>query len=76
MCCFPKKTWGTITGYADKAETLPLKIFEMGLIPGIKFRLLCQAPFHGPIMLEYGEEKSRLALRQSEAALILVSEDV
>lgn len=51
---------------------MPGKIIEMGLLPGTVFRVLYQAPFSGPLYVEFGEEKSRIALRQEEARFIIV----
>lgn len=51
---------------------MPNKIIEMGLLPETKFRILYQAPFHGPLYIEFGEEKSRIALREEEARFIVV----
>ncbi len=51
---------------------MPNKIIEMGLLPETKFRILYQAPFRGPLYIEFGEEKSRIALREEEARFIVV----
>ena len=64
---------GKITGY-DENSTLPMKIFEMGLLPGTSFVILKQAPFRGPLLIEYGEEHTKLILRVEEAKLLLVEE--
>ncbi len=72
MCCFPMKKKGKICGYDNNSMKMPTKIIEMGLLPETEFRILYQAPFHGPIYIEYGMEKSRIALRQEEAEFILV----
>jgi len=72
MCCFPKNTMGKILGYEDNAVNIPIKIIEMGLLPETEFKILYQAPFGGPIYVEFGSEKSRIALRKEEAAFILV----
>ncbi|WP_392437129.1 ferrous iron transport protein A [Cruoricaptor ignavus] len=72
LCCFPKKKLGQICDYNDGQDTMPCKIVEMGLVPGTKFRVLYQAPFRGPLYVEFGTEKSRLALREEEARYIQV----
>ena len=36
------------------------------------FKILFQAPFEGPLYIEFGEEKSRIALREEEARFIIV----
>lgn len=51
---------------------MPNKIIEMGLLPDTEFTILHQAPFKGPLYIEFGEEKSRLALREEEAQYIIV----
>ncbi|WP_312324814.1 FeoA family protein [Soonwooa sp.] len=51
---------------------MPTKILEMGLLPKTSFKILYQAPFDGPLYIEYGEERSRLALRIEEARFIEV----
>lgn len=72
LCCFPKNTAGKICGYDDDSLKMPNKIIEMGLLPDTFFRILYQAPFKGPLYIEFGEEKSRLALREEEARFIIV----
>lgn len=51
---------------------MPNKIIEMGLLPNTTFKVLFQAPFNGPLYVEFGEEKSRIALREEEARFIIV----
>ena len=46
------------------------KLFEFGLLPGAKFRVVNIAPFNGPISILVDD--SRVALRQKEAEFILV----
>ncbi len=72
MFCFPKNTFGKILGYENETLKMPAKVMEMGLLPETVFRILYQAPFSGPLYVEFGEEKSRIALRQEEAEFILV----
>jgi ferrous iron transport protein A len=72
LCCFPRKTSGKIVEYDNEHLEMPGKIIEMGLLPGTVFRILYQAPFRGPLYVEFGEEKSRIALRQEEARFIIV----
>ena len=50
---------------------MPNKIIEMGLLPETSFVILHQAPFN-PLYIEYGEEKTRVALREEEARFIFV----
>jgi hypothetical protein len=51
---------------------MPNKIIEMGLLPETVFKILYQAPFKGPLYIEFGDEKSRIALREEEARFIIV----
>ena len=71
---FPHQKSGVIKGYLNDGETLPTKIVEMGLLPETVFEILYQAPFQGPLYIEFGVEKSRIALREEEAAFILVEQ--
>ncbi len=72
LCCFPAEQDGIIVDYDNENLNMPGKIVEMGLLPGTAFRILYQAPFSGPLYIEYGTEKSRIALRQEEARFIIV----
>ena len=58
--------------YANDDLAMPAKIIEMGLLPQTAFRILYQAPMNGPLYIEYGREKSRIALREEEARFIIV----
>ncbi|WP_417428276.1 FeoA family protein [Halpernia sp.] len=72
LCCFPKNIIGRIEGYDNDNLKMPTKIIEMGLLPETTFKILYQAPFKGPLYIEFGEEKSRIALREEEAQYIFV----
>jgi len=72
LCCFPKNKSGKIVGYDNENLQMPTKIIEMGLLPETGFRVLYQAPFGGPLYIEYGSEKTRIALREAEARFIQV----
>ncbi|HBR11434.1 MAG TPA: ferrous iron transport protein A [Chryseobacterium sp.] len=72
LCCFPKNKSGKIIGYDNDNLMMPTKIIEMGLLPETSFRVLYQAPFGGPLYIEYGSEKTRIALREAEAKFIKV----
>nr|WP_262484481.1 FeoA family protein [Chryseobacterium sp. RU37D] len=74
MSRFPKNTMGKITGYDNDNLKMPNKIIEMGLLPETSFRILYQAPFKGPMYVEFGAEKSRIALREEEGDYIIVEE--
>lgn len=72
LCCFPKAKAGRIVGYENDDLKMPGKIIEMGLLPETVFKILYQAPFKGPLYIEFGDEKSRIALREEEARFIIV----
>nr|WP_246005135.1 FeoA family protein [Kaistella antarctica] len=63
---------GKILGYENDDLRMPNKIIEMGLLPETVFKILYQAPFKGPMYIEFGDEKSRIALREEEAQFIIV----
>ncbi len=71
---FPKNKKGKILGYDNDHLKMPNKIIEMGLLPETIFRILYQAPFSGPLYIEFGEEKSRIALREEEGDYIIVED--
>lgn len=72
LCCYPKDHLGKIVDYENADLRMPNKIIEMGLLPETVFKILYQAPFNGPLYIEFGEEKSRIALREEEARFIIV----
>lgn len=74
LSTFPKNKMGKILGYDNDHLKMPNKIIEMGLLPETIFRILYQAPFSGPMYVEFGEEKSRIALREEEGSYIIVEE--
>ncbi len=51
---------------------IPVKLYEMGLIPGSKFMVYKKAPFNGPICISVGIEECLIALRANEANIVLV----
>lgn len=72
LSSFPKNRLGKILGYNNDHLKMPNKIIEMGLLPETVFKILYQAPFNGPLYVEFGEEKSRIALRKEEGEYIIV----
>ncbi len=60
----------TIVGYAS--GEIPLKIYEMGLLPGVVFTMKQRLPLAGPICLHIKGNPNNVALRRAEAALILI----
>ncbi|MGM5631880.1 FeoA family protein [Apibacter raozihei] len=59
-----------VIGFSE--EEVPAKILEMGIVPGVVVKLKRQAPWNGPLYLEYGKEKSTIMLRKEEAKSILI----
>jgi len=74
LSSFPKNKIGKIVDYDNENLNMPTKIIEMGLLPETLFKILYQAPFNGPLYIEFGEEKSRIALRKEEGDFIIVED--
>ncbi|WP_411811687.1 ferrous iron transport protein A [Chryseobacterium scophthalmum] len=74
LSSFPKNKIGKIIDYDNDNLKMPTKIIEMGLLPETLFKILYQAPFNGPLYIEFGDEKSRIALRKEEGDFIIVEE--
>jgi len=60
----------TIIGYVS--GEIPLKIYEMGLLPGVVFTMKQRLPLNGPICLHISGNPNSVALRRAEADLILI----
>jgi len=60
----------TIVGY--RSDDIPIKIYEMGLLPGVTLTKKQQLPFNGPVYLRIQDNPNAIALRESEADLILI----
>lgn len=54
----------------SSSRNIPLKLLEMGCLPGNKVKLLHLAPFSDPMYLDIND--SFLAIRKETAALILI----
>ena len=74
LSSFPKNKIGKIVDYDNENLSMPTKIIEMGLLPETLFKILYQAPFNGPLYIEFGDEKSRIALRKEEGDFIIVED--
>lgn len=61
---------GTITGY--RTTDIPIKIYEMGLLPGQVLTLTQRLPFNGPVCVRVKNNPNAIALRAAEASLILI----
>ncbi len=60
---------GTIDQFTT--DEMPVKLLEMGLLPGNDVLVKNRAPFHGPLHVQVSGYN--LALRKEEAAFLLVS---
>lgn len=54
----------------SSSDFIPLKLLEMGCLPGNEVKLLYLAPFKGPLYLIVNG--SHLAIRKETASLILI----
>ncbi|WP_028951096.1 FeoA family protein [Sulfurihydrogenibium subterraneum] len=54
-------------------EDIKQKLYDLGIIPGVKVEVIQDAPFGGPIKLKVHDYC--LALRKKEASCILVEEE-
>ena len=54
----------------SSSEDIPLKLLEMGCLPGNTVELLQVAPFHDPMYLNING--SYLAIRKDTASLIII----
>ena len=54
----------------SSSKDIPLKLLEMGCLPGNEVKLLQLAPFSDPLYLNVND--SFLAIRKDTAALILI----
>ena len=55
------------------SNKIPIKLLEMGCLPGNDIRLIQQAPFKGPIYIEING--SYVAIRKETAKLIEIEID-
>ncbi|MGK6351847.1 FeoA family protein [Parapedobacter sp. DT-150] len=60
----------TIVGY--RSGDVPIKVYEMGLLPGVVLTMKQQLPFNGPVCVYIHNNPNAIALRRSEADLILI----
>jgi len=54
-------------------ERIPLKLIEMGCLPGNPVKLLQLAPYHGPMLLEING--SKIAIRRKTAMHIFIEKN-
>lgn len=61
---------GIIVGYGS--EDIPVKIYELGLLPGVCLELKQRVPFSGPLCISLTDTDNSIALRKNEAHNILI----
>lgn len=61
---------GRISGFSS--EEVPMKFYELGLIPGSFVILKKRLPFGGPVCIQLLESSNMIALRNTEARSILI----
>ncbi len=61
---------GRISGFSS--EDIPMKFYELGLIPGSFVTLKKRLPFGGPVCIQLMESVNLIALRDTEARSILI----
>ena len=66
LCDFPNLVKGRIKGYDNNEFIMSNKIIEMDFV------ILHKASFGGPLYVEFGVEKTRVALRLEEAKFVFV----
>ncbi|AWU43586.1 ferrous iron transport protein A [Blattabacterium sp. (Cryptocercus kyebangensis)] len=59
---------GIIKGY--KNEDFPIKLLELGILPGVKFEILFVSIFYDPLCISY--DQSCVTLRKKEAENIII----
>lgn len=53
-------------------EEIPMKLLEIGLLPDTVVKIIQKAPFGGPLLIEFGKEKNRVAIRSEQASQIAI----
>ncbi|SFB94173.1 ferrous iron transport protein A [Parapedobacter composti] len=70
ICFLRKGESAVITGY--RSHEVPIKVYEMGLLPGVVLTMKQRLPFNGPICIYIKDNPNAIALRTAEADLILI----
>ncbi|WP_185871557.1 FeoA family protein [Blattabacterium cuenoti] len=63
---------GIIKGY--KNDDFPIKLLELGILPGVKFEILFVSIFYDPLCISY--DQSFLILRKEEAENIIIEPEI
>lgn len=51
---------------------IPMKLYDMGVIPDSEICVYKKAPLNGPICISVGKDETLIALRFNEAMVVLV----
>lgn len=62
----------TITGFTT--EEIPAKFYSIGIVPGTLIEVYRKIPLNGPICIILTNSEAMLAIRKSEAELVMVEE--
>lgn len=62
---------GRISGFSSEDE-IPMKLYELGIIPGVFISLKTRLPFQGPLCIQINDSPNLIALRSSEAQSIMI----
>lgn len=54
-------------------DDLPAKFYELGFTPGATIKINQKAPLNGPICINIIENNTLIAIRKTEASLILAN---
>ncbi len=58
---------------AFQNDELPAKFYELGFTPGATIQIKHKAPLHGPICVTIMADQTLVAIRKTEASLILTN---
>ncbi len=61
---------GRISGFSS--EDIPMKFYELGLVPGSFVTLKKRLPFGGPVCIQLMDSSNLIALRNTEARCVLI----
>ena len=61
---------GRVSGF--NSEDVPMKLYELGIVPGTFITLKKRLPFKGPISIQVMDSTNQIALRSTEASSILI----
>ena len=77
LSMIPKGSWAIVYAIhpAHKQDIIAQRLYDLGFVPGERVQLIARTPFTaGPVAVKIG--LTRFALRQSEAARVLVIQEI